>query len=413
MNSVDSLCLVAAAQPVRVVSIAHAAVRNAAERQRYTTLAASSDLDIHLIVPRHWYRDNRIEDAAPPEGPVHTLLEPIRLPRAGRAGWYLHYYPHLRTLLKRLKPDVIHLWEEPWSLVAMQAAWLRNRLHPEAALVLEVDQNILTQLPPPFEAFRAYTLHNADFVLGRHPDAISVVQARGYAGPTGIVEYGLDRTIFRPGDRTTARSTFGAEGFTLGYVGRLIAEKGLEDMLIALTLCRQNVRFLVMGGGPHKPTLEQAAHRLGVAGRVRFFSSSTPSDVAYFMNALDALVLLTRTTNRVREQFGRVIMEAQGCGVPVIGSTCGAIPDVVGSGGWVVPERNPQAIATLVDRLAVSPAEVASAAAAGYRQALERFTFSAVAEALRCAFLTASASRRHQRASEDNGKLTSDSELSR
>ena len=54
----------------------------------------------------------------------------------------------------------------------------------------------------------------------------------------------------------------------------------------------------------------------------------------------------------MREQFGRVIVEAQACGVPVIGSRSGAIPAVVGDGGWIVPERDPANLGRLLDDLA-------------------------------------------------------------
>ncbi len=64
-----------------------------------------------------------------------------------------------------------------------------------------------------------------------------------------------------------------------------------------------------------------------------------------FMNAIDVFVLPSRTTPRWKEQFGRVIIEAQACGTPVIGSDSGAIPEVVGKGGWIVPERDPPGLA--------------------------------------------------------------------
>ncbi len=60
-------------------------------------------------------------------------------------NWYLHIYPALRRLIRDIQPDVIHLWEEPWSLVALQAVLFRGR----ARIMLEVDQNILKRLPPP------------------------------------------------------------------------------------------------------------------------------------------------------------------------------------------------------------------------------------------------------------------------
>jgi glycosyltransferase involved in cell wall biosynthesis len=112
------------------------------------------------------------------------------------------------------------------------------------------------------------------------------------------------------------------------------------------------------------------------------------------MNALDVVVVVTRTTGNVREQFGRIIIEAHSCGVPVIGSCSGAIPDVVGEGGWIVPERDATALARLLDALAGDPGKVAQAGIAGKEQTLRRFSFERVAETLACSWHSASELRR-------------------
>jgi glycosyltransferase involved in cell wall biosynthesis len=106
------------------------------------------------------------------------------------------------------------------------------------------------------------------------------------------------------------------------------------------------------------------------------------------------LVLLTRTTKEVREQFGRVIIEAQACGVPVIGSECGAIPSVICDGGWVVPEKDPQALSKLLDDIAAHQGARNARALAAQRNVATRFTYDAVAQALASAWMSASASKR-------------------
>src|SRR5207249_9367682 len=71
---------------------------------------------------------------------------------------------------------------------------------------------------------------------------------------------------------------------------------------------------------------------------------------------LDALVLPSVTILPMhRDQFGRVLVEAMADGVPVIGSSSGAIPEVIGDAGLVVPERDPAALAQAIDRLLAYP----------------------------------------------------------
>jgi glycosyltransferase involved in cell wall biosynthesis len=367
-------------RPLRIVSIAHPAVSSEAGRLRYPFLDAKRDVELHLVLPAVWKEFGRTIVAEPPKETgfsVHVL--PILLPQAGPMNWYLHFYPRLRRLLRKIDPDVIHLWEEPWSIVALQARLLKGR----AGLVLEVDQNILKRLPPPFERIRKYVLGHTDHVLSRSPDATMVVRERGYAGPVTPIGYGVDLATFTPVPAPVAPTPSGA--FRIGYVGRLIEEKGLDEALDAMALGGAPVHFSIMGEGPNEAKLRERVAALGLSERVTFRGWGQPADVADFIRSLDALVLLTRTTNAVREQFGRVIIEAQACGVPVIGSTCGAIPDVVGDGGWIVPERDAKALREVLDRIAGDAALVQAKGQVARENVEARFTYEAVATALQMA----------------------------
>lgn len=367
-------------RPLRIVSIAHPAVSSEAGRLRYPFLAAKHDVELHLVLPAVWKEFGRTIVAGPPrEAGFRAHVLPILLPQAGPMNWYLHFYPGLRRLLRMIDPDVIHLWEEPWSIVALQAQLVRGR----AGLVLEVDQNILKRLPPPFEAIRKHVLRHTDHVLSRSPDATMVVRARGYDGPVTPIGYGVDLATFTPASSPAASSR--VDVFRIGYVGRLIEEKGLDEALDAMALGGAPVSFSIMGEGPYEAKLRERVAALGLSERVTFRSWGQPADVADFIRSLDALVLLTRTTRAVREQFGRVIIEAQACGVPVIGSTCGAIPDVVGRGGWIVPERDPNGLRELLNRIAGDAALVRAKGLAARENVLARFTYEAVATALQAA----------------------------
>lgn len=372
---------------LRVLSIAHPAVSRNAGRLRYYPLVARHDLDVHLVVPATWYEFGRAIVADPADDPglkVHIL--PIRFGHFGRFNWYLHFYQGLRQIVEEVDPDVIHLWEEPWSIVALQA----TRLNKRSAFVMEVDQNILKRLPPPFEAIRKHVLRHTDHVLSRSQDAAAVVRARGYVGPVTSIGYGVDSRTFKPEDIAQKSKR---PGFRIGYVGRLVEEKGIDDALDALAHCPESVTLAIMGRGPYQKALRRRIERLGIGDRVTFQGWGEPCEVASFLQSLDALILLSWTTRASREQFGRVIVEAQACGIPVIGSECGAIPDVIGDGGWVVPERDPESLAELLNSIAADPASVRLKGEAALANVQAHFTFEAVSEALASAFTTAFASR--------------------
>jgi glycosyltransferase involved in cell wall biosynthesis len=345
---------------------------------------------VHLVAPRRWRQFGRTIEADPPNDPGVTMhILPVWLDRGGPLNWYLHIYPGMRKLIRRIRPDVVHLWEEPWSLVALQLRLFKG----DAALVLEVDQNILKRLPPPFEGIRRNVLRNTDHVLSRSPDATDVVRACGYAGAVSEIGYGVDFATFSARPEAMSR----APGLRLGYAGRLVVEKGLDDALDALARTPADVSLDIMGQGPHEESLRRRIRELGLEARVSFRGWADPQAVADFIRSLDALILLTRTTSVVKEQFGRVIIEAQSCGVPTIGSTCGAIPAVIGEGGWIVPERDPAALAGLIGTLRANPELLASASRAGRENVARRFTYETVATQLAGAWADAAWTRQSRK----------------
>jgi len=266
--------------------------------------------------------------------------------------------------------------------VSAQAAWLRNRYLPQTRLISETEQNIDKNLPVPFEPFRSFTLRNADLLVGRSQEAIAVARVKGYKGAAAVISYGIDPEIFRPRDRGEARRALGVDGFILGYVGRLVPEKGLEELVHALTLVPEEIRLVFVGSGPLRGSLEGLVRTLGVTARVHFLRPRAPHELALLMSGFDTLALVSRTTARWKEQFGRVIIEAQACGVPVIGSTSGAIPEVVGQGGVIVRERDPQDLAQAIRRLAQDNNWRMALAEAGRNQVQAKYTWRHVSDAL-------------------------------
>ena len=168
---------------VRVVIVGHTLISRSSRRARFVEEDAHGRFDTHVVAPARWYENERwldVDTASPDERQVHIL--PVRMPRFGNAKWYLHHYPELRRVIVGINPHVFHVWEEPWSLVALQMVHFRNKIAPWAPVVLEVEQNISKRLPPPFEQIRSYVLRNTDHVLARNTEALSIVREKGYAG---------------------------------------------------------------------------------------------------------------------------------------------------------------------------------------------------------------------------------------
>ena len=192
---------------------------------------------------------------------------------------------------------------------------------------------------------------------------------------------GVDPERFRPDPvaRALVRERLGiAEGtIVLGYVGRLVPEKGV-DLLLAAAAGISGVAVVVVGGGRDEKRLRRLATALGVADRTHVVGSVPSTSVSEWLAALDVLVLPSLTTRGWSEQFGRVLVEAMACGAVVVGSDSGEIPSVIGDAGLVVEEGSAAALRDALERLLGNEYERRRLGGAGRAQALRSFTQDAV-----------------------------------
>ena len=110
------------------------------------------------------------------------------------------------------------------------------------------------------------------------------------------------------------------------------------------------------GDGPAAESLREQADTLDLGPRVRFLGPLDAADLPAFYAELDVLAVPSRPTAGWTEQFGRVAVEAMACGIPVVASASGALPDVVGGAGLLVPAGDPDALREALVRVGTDPA---------------------------------------------------------
>lgn len=139
-------------------------------------------------------------------------------------------------------------------------------------------------------------------------------------------------------------------GCVVGFVGRFVVEKGVLDLIEAVGLLDCDVNLIFVGDGPARQRMQERIAELGLQERCRLFPPLAAVELAKCYRAMDLLVLPSRTAETWKEQFGRVLAEARCCGIKVAGSNSGAIPSVIGDEDMIFPERDVQALATLIAR---------------------------------------------------------------
>lgn len=358
--------------PWRVLMLSKACVVGIYQR-KLEAIARHADIELRVLVPPSW-RDERGEQALER---VYTQGYDLRtIPIALNGSFHLHYYPTLGCEMRAFRPHLVHIDEEPYNLAAWQAlAWAR-RLGAKSLFFSW--QNLLRRYPPPFDWGERWVLRRVDGALMGTESAAQVWHDKGYRGMLAVVpQFGTDPHLFQPRPRPPEQP------FTIGYVGRLVEEKGLFVLLDALTQLPQDKpwRVHLIGGGPLRLALEQRGQALGLAERLHFVGQVASVAMPQAMNALDVLVLPSLTRPNWKEQFGRALIEAMASGLPVVGSDSGAIPDVIGEAGLVVPEGDATALAEALRRLMHDAPLRARLGQQGRERVLAYFTHDEIAEA--------------------------------
>jgi glycosyltransferase involved in cell wall biosynthesis len=356
---------------LRVLMISKACIVGAYQK-KLEELARFDDVDLTVIVPPYW-RDER---GVMPLERVHTagyrfIVEPLWL----NGHFHLHFYPGLGKHIRRLQPDLVHIDEEPYNLATFQAMLLAKRVGARALFFTW--QNLKRTYPFPFSLMEDYNLKKADYAIAGNQEAVEVWQGKGYKGPIRVIpQFGVDPTIYKA-DKSPISNL--QSQFTIGYVGRLVEEKGVQILLQAVGGLAGEWHLRILGSGPLQPQLETLVQRSDVTDRVSFESPIPSAQMPAFYNQLDTLVLPSLTRPRWKEQFGRVLIEAMACGVPVVGSRSGEIPNVIGQAGLTFTEGNVQELRARLSQLMDAPALRADLARRGRERVLAHYTQARIA----------------------------------
>lgn len=159
--------------------------------------------------------------------------------------------------------------------------------------------------------------------------------------------WGVDLSEFAPATARPPRPP------TVLYAGRLVPAKGIFVLLDALAQLRTRIpgaRLLVAGDGAARDEFERRARELGAGDAVELLGTVKHRAMPQVFNRADVVAVPSLTTRRWAEQVGMVVLQAMACGVPVVASRSGALPEYMPDGvaGLLVPENDAPALANAV-----------------------------------------------------------------
>ncbi len=230
-----------------------------------------------------------------------------------------------------------------------------------------------------FEPYRFLALRLADLVVCPTEDSrANVSEAYGVPLPKTRAFYGgVHDSFLDPPPRRESKG-----GFTLVFCGRLNSakpHKTLDVLLKAMPLILElhAVELNIIGTGPRLDEYAALARSLRLEPSVHFLGHVEHSHLPTYYSNADLFVLPS-----IRESFGLVLVEAMACGLPVVATRVGGLPEVVEEGvtGLLVPPNDPKALAGAINSLLDDPQRMRSMGAKGRQRVVEHFTWDKVAE---------------------------------
>jgi glycosyltransferase involved in cell wall biosynthesis len=279
------------------------------------------------------------------------------------------------------RPDIVHVIGEAGYLSTWQVLRWSQRRWPGVPVSLYAAQNVVIRFPPPFPWLERRAYESVAHAVPITPAALAVLRAKGFTGAATIVPLGVDTRRFTPAPRAAPDSS----RFTVGFVGRLEPHKGIQDLLTAAE--RLDTDLLVVGRGSLTPLVAAAAVRR--PGRVQLVDWADHEQLPGLLRQMNLLALPSAAIVQrnvvpwvgipLREQFGRVLVEAMACGVPVVGSDVGEIGHVIGPAGLSFPATDVAALTGAIATVRDDPTLARRLGEAGVNRARGEFSWDRAA----------------------------------
>jgi glycosyltransferase involved in cell wall biosynthesis len=344
-----------------------------------------------------------------PAGPIAPLPKDELLPFMPELG------QRLARLWRQDRPDIVHAHFWMSGLAALSGAAgmpvpVVQTFHA-LGVVKARHQGAADPSPANRVELERRIARSCDQVVATCRDEASELARAGVpSGQISVVPCGVDTSVFTPDGPATRRNGRPR----LLALGRLVERKGVATVIAALA--RLPDAELVVAGGPNRRDLDtsddyrllrEAASQHGVAERVIFTGSVARADVPALIRSADVVVCAPWY-----EPFGIVPLEAMACGIPVVATAVGGLTDTIvdRQTGWLVPARDPVALAGVLGRLLADPAKRTALGAAGVERARRQYSWRRVAAQTEAVYRRLAAAARRDAARRD-ALMTTDRSL--
>jgi len=200
--------------------------------------------------------------------------------------------------------------------------------------------------------------NQCDFVTAPSRTVLTEMIEHGFFRPRRVMSNQIDLSVFKPVKQAKPelKKEFGLSDFTIVYAGRLGEEKKVDVIIKAAALVRKfipNINFAIAGHGSAEMKLRDLAAKARLKNEIKFFGTLSKTKLSRLYNAADIFTIASTS-----ESQSMVLLQAMGCGLPVIGVNWRALPEYINRhNGYIVAPNDPKAIAEKIIHLFRHPAE--------------------------------------------------------
>jgi len=361
-------------------------------QKRWKELSENYPIHIRILIPERWESTyyERGREVFIGKEIREEKYEVLPVPTTNNQYWWSYKIINLRKFLYDFKPELIFVIHDEFMAQLRQTIFVRFFYSRKSRLIFFSTHAALTLRSSNDWAHKKYYYFlfkiakwGTDAALVHYPEQIKHLRDCGYSKKIlAQTQVGIDSDLFKPNPllRARARKDYNNEDFIIGYAGRIIKEKGILDLIKAVTLSDNQWKLIIVGGGKDFNICKDYAQELGIENRVFFVGPVGPQEVPEYLNAFDCFFTGSHTTNEFVDTFPNAVAQGMACGVPCVVSDSAALPYIVGNAGIVFKEGNEQEIHDAIEKLFLSPGLRKTLGLAGIRRVKEEFSTTALAD---------------------------------
>lgn len=311
---------------MRILVIGHSYVVDS-NRQFWNQFAKNEKCQIDMIVPKIWHSNlikvlNFKFNQSTDENIRH--IYPISVYKSGNGSFYHYHWLNFFNVLRKNKYDSIFIFQETWSFSLAQLILVKLiTKNIKVPIHLAVCQNIIKPKLAwliPWEIILTKFVERIWFCTF---EILKVLSYKHIKCKTSYLPFTFDQNIYLPKIKEIKSV------IKIGFIGRITEEKGILNLVEACRLLINEgykVELHLAGGGNlENELIDTFIIKHGLIPHI---------EAHLFYHEIDILVLPSHTKTFWKEQFGRVLVESTASGTPVIGSSSGAIPEVINTIGF-------------------------------------------------------------------------------